>query len=178
MNEVEVKIIEIDREKVEMRLRALGATKILDEDEDTVFFDFPNNSIANAKNLLRLRRIGKKSVLTFKKYVQAEEAKVRVETETSVSDFESTKVILESLNLVATFHMEKHRTSYSLPSGAEVDIDKYTGEYAHIPALLEIEAPDTTTIHKEAQLLGFKPEECKSWTTFDLIDYYSGKNRK
>jgi adenylate cyclase class 2 len=178
MKELEVKIIEIDREEVESKLRALGATKILDEDEETLFFDFPDNSISKAKNLLRLRRIGDKAVLTFKQFVESDSAKVRVETEVSVSEFESTRRILQSLGLIPTLHMEKHRTSYSLASGIEVDIDKYTGKYSHVPTLLEIEGPDVATIHAQAKLLGFEPGECKSWTTFELIDYYSSERPK
>ncbi len=62
-----------------------------------------------------------------------------------------------------------------MPSGVEVDVDEYTGRYSHIPTLLEIEGPDAATVQAHAKLLGFKPEQCKSWTTFDLIDYYSRK---
>jgi adenylate cyclase class 2 len=175
LKEVEVKIVDIDREKVESRLRSLGATRTLDGDQVTVFFDFPDNSIAAAKNLLRLRKTADKTMLTFKKFVASKSAKVRDEYEVVVSDFESMQLILESLGLSPTMRMEKHRTSYKLTGGVEVDIDKYSGEYSHIPELLEIEGHDAETVHLHAKLLGFQLEECKSWTTFDLIDYYSGK---
>ena len=175
MKEVEVKIIEIDREKVEAGLRSLGATRTFDGDQVTVFFDFPGNSIAAAKNLLRLRKTGDKTLLTFKKFVESGPAKVRDEYEVVVSDFDSMRLILESLGLSPTKRMEKHRTSYTLKSGVEVDIDKYAGEYSHIPELLEIEGKDVETVHLHAKLLGFQPVECKSWTTFDLIDHYSGR---
>jgi len=177
MKEVEVKIIEIDRETVEAKLRSLGAKKTLDSDVETLFFDFPDNSISKAKNLLRLRRVGNETTLMFKKFVENGLAKVRVEHEVSVSDLEAAISILESLGLITTLRMEKHRTSY-VKNGVAVDIDKYTRQYAHIPTLLEIEGPDTTTIHEQAKLLGFHPEQCKSWTTFDLIDYYSSKQMK
>ena len=173
MKEIEVKIIEIDQGKVEAKLRELGATKALDEDEETLFFDFPDNSISKAKNLLRLRRIGDKTVLTFKKYVESDSAKVRVEYEALVSEFETVKSILQSIGLIPTLRMKKHRTSYRLKSGVAVDIDKYSGQYSHIPTLLEIEGADIASIHAHAKLLGFEPEQCNSWTTFDLIDYYS-----
>ena len=176
VREVEVKIIEIDRGKVEGKLRSLGATKILDEDVDTCFFDFPDNSISKAQNLLRLRRIGSKVALTFKKFVESDsQAKVRVEYEVSVSDFDATNSILQSLGLSLTLRMKKHRTSYAMRDGVGVDIDKYTGQYSHIPILLEIEGPDLPTIQTDTKLLGFDPKQCKSWTTFDLIDYYSRK---
>ena len=175
MKEVEVKIIDIDREKVVERLSTLGATQTFDGDQVTVFFDYPGNPIATAKNLLRLRKTGDKTQLTFKKFIESTALKIRDEYEVSVSDFESMRLILESLGLSPTKRMEKHRTSYTLNSGVEVDIDKYAMEYSHIPELLEIEGKDVETVQLHAKLLGFQPEECRSWTTFDLIDYYSRK---
>jgi predicted adenylyl cyclase CyaB len=175
MKEIEIKIIQIDRKKVEDNLATLGAAKTFDGDVETWFFDFQDDSITRARNLLRLRRIGDKTDLTFKKFVESESAKVRDEYEVSISDFEPMRLILESVGLFSTKRMEKHRTSYVLKSGVEVDIDKYAGEYSHIPELLEIEGKDVETVHLLAKLLGFHPEECRSWTTFDLIDYYSGK---
>jgi len=175
LREVEVKIIDIDREKVVASLSTLGATQTFDGDQVTVFFDYPGNLIATAKNLLRLRKTGDKTQLTFKKFIESTSLKIRDEYEVSVSDFESMRLILESLGLSPTKRMEKHRTSYTLNSGVEVDIDKYAKEYSHIPELLEIEGEDVETVQLHAKLLGFRPEECRSWTTFDLIDYYSRK---
>jgi predicted adenylyl cyclase CyaB len=178
MKEVEVKIIGIDRAIVETKLRSMRAKKTFDDAVETLFFDFPGNPISKAKNLLRLRRIGDKTTLTFKKFVEGDLAKVRVEYEISVSEFEAANSILESLGLILTLRMEKHRTSYALESGVAVDIDEYTGQYSHLPTLLEIEGADITTIHAHAKLLGFKPEQCRSWTTFDLIDYYSSQGMR
>jgi len=175
MKEIEIKIIEIDRKRVEDNLATLGAAKTFDGDVETWFFNFQDDTITRARNLLRLRRIGDETVLTLKTFVESQSAKVRNEYEVSISDFETMCLILESIGLVSTWRMEKHRTSYRLKSGVEVDIDKYAGEYSHIPELLEIEGKDVETIHLHAKLLGFQPEECRSWTTFDLIDYYSGK---
>ena len=70
---------------------------------------------------------------------------------------------------------KKHRTSYALSTGVHVDIDKYFGDFSHIPELMEIEGGDISTVREHAKLLGFGPDECKSWDTFALIDYYSGK---
>lgn len=175
MKEIEIKIIEIDRKEVEDDLATLGATKTFDGDVETWFFDFQNDTIKRARNLLRLRRTSDKTYLTFKKFAENQSAKVRNEYEVSISDFKTMCLILESIGLISTWRMQKHRTSYTLKGGVELDIDKYAGEYSHIPELLEIEGKDVKTIHLHAKLLGFQPEECRSWTTFDVIDYYSGK---
>jgi adenylate cyclase class 2 len=178
LEEIEVKIVEIDRGKVEARLRALGASKTFEGEIDTVFFDFPQNPIAKANNLLRLRRKGDKSELTFKRFVPDISAKVREEYEVLVSDFDTTRTILESIGLVGYQRMKKHRVSYALKDGVRADIDSYEGDFSYIPDLMEIEADDISTLHSHIQLLGLNPEDVKSWTTFDLINYYSGKSSK
>jgi len=178
MKEIEVKIIEIDSRRVEENLANLGAAKTFDGAIETWFFDFQDGKLTQAGDLLRLRRIGDKTNLTFKKFVEGSSAKIRDEYEVSVSDFEKTCQILESLGLVSTLRMKKHRASYRLKGGVEVDVDKYGGEYSHIPELLEIEGKDVEAVHLHAKLLGFRPEECKSWTTFELIDYYSAEKAK
>jgi predicted adenylyl cyclase CyaB len=178
IQEIEVKIIAIDRSKVETRLRALEASKSFEGDVETVFFDLPDGSISKANNLLRLRKKGNKSELTFKRFVPDRDAKVREEYEVLVSDFPTTQVILESIGLMGFQHASKHRISYALKDGVTVDLDKYTGEFAHIPDLMEIEAKDIATLRSHIKLLGFGQEDVKSWTTFDLINYYSGKGVK
>ena len=178
MKEIEIKIIEIDRKRVEDNLATLGAAKTFDGDVETWFFDFQDDTITRARNLLRLRRIGNRTDLAFKECVESQSAKVRNEYEVSISDFETMCLILESIGLISTWRMEKHRTSYVLSGGVHVDIDKYSGDFSHIPELMEIEGGDISTIREHAKLLGFGPDDCKSWDTFDLIDHYSGKKAR
>jgi len=178
MQEVEVKIIAIDRTKVEAKLSALGASKSFEGDLETVFFDLPDGSISKADNLLRLRKKGEKSELTFKRFVSDKVAKVREEYEVVVSDFGTTRLILESIGFKGFGHIRKHRISYKLKDGVTVDIDKYAGELAHIPDLMEIEAKNVATLNSHIKLLGFSEEDAKPWTTFDLINYYAGKSAK
>ena len=178
MEEVEVKILSVDRGEVEARLKSLGASKTFEGDVETAFFDLPGDPIGKANNLLRLRRRGNKSELTFKKFVADEGAKFREEYEVLVSDFDTTRVILESIGLKAFQHLKKHRVSYALKQGVAVDLDKYTGDLVHIPDLMEVEAKDIATLRSHVKLLGFSEKDAKSWTTFDLINYYSGKGAK
>jgi predicted adenylyl cyclase CyaB len=178
MHEVEVKIIAIDRGKVESKLKSLGASKTFEGDVETMFFDFQGDPIEKANNLLRLRKIGSKTELTFKRFVPDENAKVREEYEVLVSDFDTTRLILESIGLSGRQHLSKHRISYALNGGVTVDLDKYTGDLSHIPDLMEIETTDLSTLRSHVKLLGFNAEDAKPWTTFDLINYYSGKGAK
>jgi predicted adenylyl cyclase CyaB len=178
MHEVELKIVGIDRRKVEEKLESLDASKTFEGVVESMFFDFPDSSIARANNLLRLRRIGDRVELTFKKFIENENAKVREEYEVLVSDFEKMKQILESIGLVANQRMEKHRISYALKDGVKIDLDKYSGELSYIPDLMEVEAEDIATLHSHVRFLGFKPEDGKPWTTFELIDFYSKKSAR
>ncbi len=176
MNEIEVKITEINREQTERKLLSLGAKRVSDRDIDTLFYDFRDGSIRKARSLIRLRKDGRRSMLTFKKLLDTGEAKVADEYEVLVSDLENMKKILESLGLSAHARMRKHRTSYVL-DGARFEFDKYLDEYDYIPEFLEIEAKNVNIIHKCARLLGYEIKECRPWSTTDLINHYSRKKR-
>ena len=61
MKELEVKILEVNRKKVEEILASCGAKKIFDGDIQTLFFDFKDGTIIKAKDVLRLRKEQDKS---------------------------------------------------------------------------------------------------------------------
>ena len=177
MQEIEVKILNVDRQRIEERLLSLGAEKVFDGHIENLFFDFKNRALAEAKNLVRLRKEDDKAVLTFKKFLGNKAAKTAEEYEVAVSDMENMKKILESLGLSMTEEMQKHRVSYRL-SRTQFDIDKYEREYGYIPEFLEIEAESIDTIHKYAKLLGFTIDDCLPWSTKDLVKYYTMKTSK
>lgn len=190
--EIEVKILDVSRAAVESRLSQAGAKLVFDDDIAALFFDSPDGAIAAARDLLRLRREGRRSVLTFKGYRREETeastpessnpeipesrsiaAKVRRELETGVSDFEATRAILESLGLRPVRTVTKHRTTYELP-GARFAFDRHTGELAYIPEFLEIEGDDRVELERAVRLLGFAPGDCKPWGLPELVAHYSG----
>ncbi len=168
MDEIEVKILNIDRKKVEEKLISLGAKKIFDGKIQASFFDFPNKSIRNNKQTLRLRRVGDKTFLTFKNPIPHNDVKIREEFEVEVSDFNKTKNILESLGLSEWLTMKKHRTTYILDN-VRFEFDKHIDQYSFVPEFLEIEAKDIKTLYKYVELLGFKKEDCKPWTILDIV---------
>jgi len=172
MKEIEAKILQVNGKKIEEVLVSLGARKVFDGEIQTFFFDFKDNSIVKAKNVLRLRKEEEKTELTYKKVSVTQGAKVAEEYSVEVSDFEAAKRILESLGLKVTEKMQKHRISY-LFSNARFDIDRYLDGYSFIPEFLEIEAESEEAIHRYAGLLGFKQDDCLPWSTNELIKYYS-----
>ena len=177
MKEIEVKILEIDRKKVGEILTSLGAQKILESDIQTIFFDFRDNKIVKAKDVLRLRKEDNKIELTYKKVHATQTAKEAEEYSVDVSSIEEMRKILENLGLNETENMFKHRISYKLDN-VRFDIDHYLEAYSFIPEFMEIEAENTELIDHYAKVLGFKPKDCLPWSTQDVVKYYSSKKEK
>lgn len=169
MKEIEVKILDIDRKKVEAKLISLGAKKTFDGEIYASFFDFLDKSIRNNKKTLRLRRVGDKIFLTFKTPIAHDSVKIRKEYEIEVSDFDKTKKILKSLGLSEWLTVKKHRISYTFDN-IRFEFDKYYDQYEFVPEFLEIEAKDIKTIYKYVELLDFKKEDCKPWTLLDIVN--------
>ncbi|MFP4641697.1 MAG: class IV adenylate cyclase, partial [Dehalococcoidia bacterium] len=165
---VEVKILNIDRNEVEEKLRSLGAEKEFDGEVHALFFDFPDKLITDDSGMLRLRKVGERTQLTFKRAVSSDETKIRDEREVEISDFDTARDILQSMGLSVWLEMRKHRTTYSL-LGVHFEFDKHHDQYEFIPEFLEIEAVDPDTVYKYAQTLGFKKDDCKPWTILDIV---------
>jgi adenylate cyclase class 2 len=171
MKEIEVKVLGVVKQKIEETLTQLGAKQIFDDEVTTYLFDFENGSITNAKNVLRLRKEKEQTVLTFKKILSKQSAKIAEEYEVEVSNLPKMRRILELLGLSVTERIQKHRTSYKLDD-VRFDIDTLEKEYACIPTYLEIEAKNIKLIHKYAKILGFSVDDCLSWTTDELFKFY------
>ena len=174
MNEIEVKILEVDRKETEKTLTRLLAKKVFDGDIETLFFDYPDGRISKERNVLRLRQQDNKVELTYKTVKVTQKAKQAKECSVEISDLASMKQILENLGLRNTESMNKHRVSYTL-NDTRFDFDKYSGKYDFIPEFLEIEAKTADTTQRYAELLGFRDKACLTWSTAELIQYYRNK---
>jgi adenylate cyclase, class 2 len=172
MKEIEIKILDVNREKIEKTLNSLGAKKIFDGEIKTLFFDFKDGRITKAKDVLRLRTEQDKAELTYKNVNLTQTAKMAEEYTVEVSNIETMRKILENLGLAMTESMQKHRVSYTLDQ-VRFDFDCYLESYAFIPEFLEIEAENIDSIRKYAELLGFKAQNCLPWSTTELINHYS-----
>lgn len=171
MQEVEVKILEIDRAEVEAKLVALGATVSFDGEMHAVFYDDPEGGITKSGGVLRLRKEGDETKLTFKRHVAKGGAKIMEETETGVDDLIAMQVILANLGYKVTKNTRKFRRQYDLPDG-HVVIDDYQDRLGDIPVFLEIEATDEETVFAIAAQLGYAPNDCRNWNTYDLVKHY------
>jgi adenylate cyclase class 2 len=112
MVEIEVKIRVDDIKKTREKILELGA-KLEKERfyEENTLYDFTSKTLYKKRQALRLRKINKKSFLTFKGAPQkSRKFKIREEHETEVKNEKQLRKILKSLGFVPIFNYEKHRT--------------------------------------------------------------------
>lgn len=169
--ELEAKLLEIDREKILSIIKELGGKMVFDGDMFGVFFDTPNSQLKYGKKLLRLRKEGDKTFLTYKCKISNFDIKIQEENEIEIPDFEKMRDLLNSIGFEEIKTNLKHRTSFKIKN-VKVELDKYLGDLNFIPEFLEIEASTREEIYETAVLLGYIPAELKSWTSFKLEMYY------
>jgi predicted adenylyl cyclase CyaB len=175
MKETEVKILEINRKKIEKTLTALGTVKVFDGELLTLFFDFQDGRIRKERNVLRLRKEPARVELTYKTVRFEETAKVAEEVSVEVSDIDTMTQILQEIGLMVTQEMQKHRTSFKI-GDTRFDIDKYEGVFGAIPEFLEIEG-SPEEIKKYTEILGFQEKDCLTWSTDELVRHYYRKQK-
>jgi adenylate cyclase class 2 len=169
--ELEAKILEIDREKIIDIILKNGGKKVFDGDMFGVFFDTPNSQLKFSRKLLRLRKEGDKNFLTYKCKISNFDIKIQEENEIEIPEFEKMRDLLNSIGFEEIKTNLKHRTSFKI-NNVKIELDKYLGELDFIPEFLEIEAPTREEIYDTAILLGYIPAELKSWTSFKLEMFY------
>jgi adenylate cyclase class 2 len=146
--EREVKFYISKRKELEMKLGTLGQVTAPRVYEVNLRFDTPDLSLTAAGKVLRLRR-DTKSRVTYKGLGTLEGgAHLRQELEFTVSDFDTARALFEALGYQVYTIYEKYRTTYQFGS-VEVVVDELpTGDF------LEIEGPDSESIHRAALQLG------------------------
>jgi len=112
-NEIEKKYrLNAERiESVSAALKEIGAEFAGEDFEENILFS--NAALLEKQAVLRLRRIGERTILTYKQKVQsASDAKVHIEHETEVSDFGEIRAIVENLGLTRVLVYEKRRRTW------------------------------------------------------------------
>ncbi len=153
MQEIETKILEVDKEKIRKILESLGAKEVQNT-RLTVDWYSPEG-VGKKKHdwYLRIRTGGNgKSETTLKSapkitgnIKQVEEITVQVDDPTSMGK------IFEKIGLVCSAHQEKDRVSW-LYKGWRFDLDQYPG----MPAYLEIEGESQAHIEEAIKLLNLE----------------------
>jgi len=110
------------REAVLQRLPEIGATRKLTEFEENTLYK--GESLDLRHSVLRLRRTGRRSLLTFKeRFPTRSDIKHQREDETAVADPDAMELILEALGFTAGLIYEKRRETWILGK-TEIVIDE------------------------------------------------------
>jgi adenylate cyclase, class 2 len=118
--------------------------------EANAVFDTPRLSLRRTRRLLRVRQVGRDSILTYKGAPLVSRHKSREELELSVSDARTFTAILDRLGYRPMFRYEKYRTTYREPGvSGEVTLDE-----TPIGVYLELEG-SARWIDRTARRLGF-----------------------
>jgi len=174
MLEKEIKILEIDTEKVIQKLLELWAEKTFEWVVHDVYYDFPDDDThkmeANGR-IFRLRQKWEEHIYTIKrkrkKIKKREGAMGKDEHETPITDIQSFAKVLEKYGMEKTREKKKYRISYTL-EWMEFDIDSYEG----IPDFLEIEWPDGDTIQQWIKNIQLQDHEQMIWGSRKIFKHY------
>ncbi len=149
--EIEIKLRVETAEAARARLAPLGfVVRHARELETNIVFDTADGRMKRSGELLRLRRHGARTVLTYKGAGRVAKYKAREEVEVDVSDGEAFETILARLGYAPGFRYEKYRTEYERPgeSGLVTVDETPMGDFIEIEG-----APDW--IDATARELGF-----------------------
>lgn len=163
--EYEVKVLEIDKEEMQKKLKKLKAELVEDVFQKRYVYDFKP---VNPDKWIRLRTNGTTTTLTIKD-VKTEQIDGTHEMEIVVDDFDTTNEILNELGYQPRAIQENKRIKYNL-NGVEVDIDTWP----RIPTYLEVEGKNEEEVYKTLELLGIPKEKATALNTQTIYEEVYG----
>jgi adenylate cyclase class 2 len=166
--EIEVKLPFSSADEARDRLAELGAVEVRARIfEDNVIYDRAVDPLGPSDRLLRLRRVGNESVLTFKAPVPGDHRhKVRIEHESRVDDGDALAAILDGLGYRIAWRYQKYRTEFELER-LSLCLDETA-----LGCFVELEgSPDA--IDRTAERLGFDHETWIRGSYRDLAEAHA-----
>lgn len=158
--EYEIRVLEIDKEKLIKKLEELGAEFKGDNEQKRYVYDIIPKEDGK---WIRLRTNGRKTALTYKNVVKTTIDGTK-ELEVEVSDFEKTNELLENMGIKSRGYQENKRTQYIL-NGVEIDIDSWP----MIPTYVEIEGKNEEEVMNTLEILELPKDKV---TTLDVDSVY------
>jgi adenylate cyclase class 2 len=161
-SEVEIKFRIPHLDELVSRLRRASFREMTARTHEmNTMFDLPGKPLRSRGELLRLRKYGETWVLTHKAKAREEgRHKIRIETETRVSDGAQMEAILRALQFEPSFRYEKYRAEWEGDRGHVLIDETPIGNFG------EIEGPPDW-IDSVAQQLGIRPQDY-------ITDTYAG----
>ena len=158
--EYEIRVLEIDKDKLIKRLNELNAKFIGEFNQKRYVY---NIILKTDGRWLRLRTNGKKTTLTYKS-VEKNSIDGTKELEIEVEDFEKTNSLLELVGVKNKGYQENNRIQYIL-DGVEIDIDSWP----LIPTYVEIEGENEESVLNILKKIAI---DDKKVTTLDVQSIY------
>ena len=163
--EIELKFPVSDPEALQSRLPHLGFHLVTPRTyEHNTLFDTPARDLRAKRQILRLREYGGIHILTHKRIDDSLSSdtsryKIRIETETTVSDPNALAEIFSQLGYQAAFHYEKFRTEFSIFDAATNMTPHLVIDETPIGNYAELEGP-TDWIDRTLAELNIDPATC------------------
>lgn len=173
MNEIEVKIIDINIDIIKQKLESIQAVKVKMENQINNIFDFPDERLLSQKGYARIRIVedllNNKTVnyMTTKKMISQEKYKVMEEKEVLISDGKTGEDIFISLGLVLKGSIKKYRESYKYKNTL-IEIDINDKSFCPFP-YIEIESPTGEELEEVVNLLGYTIQDTTSETIYEIL---------
>lgn len=161
MQEIEVKILEINKNEIISKLINLWAKLVFEWSIENDFFD-------NWDKRIRLRKMWGKNYITFKIKAENEIAKSNLELETEFLDYDTMVQILQNIWFAKTRSSNKTRISYHLWN-IWFDID----DFPWIPTFIEIEAQNNEDLIKWVEILWYKLSDTVMYWEMELKKHYN-----
>lgn len=161
MQELEIKLLEINVGNVLRILSNLGAIKTFDSEILADFF------INERKEKIRLRRTNVGNVMTFKRRLQDIGIMHNEEHEVMFDDYDAMERILLAIGFTHYGQSRKHRESHSF-EGIVFDIDTHVG----IPTYVEVESSNREQVQRGVELLGYTMEQGSTYSERELKAFY------
>ena len=161
--EYELRILEINQQKIIEQLNKLGATK----KGEYFFRRHVFETIPDVKGRwVRLRTDGTTTTLTVKQ-IDSDEVDGTTEWETTVDDFDETLTILNKIGLKSKGYQENKRIEYVL-NGTQVCLDTWPS----IPQYMEVEGESEEMVIKCLESLGFNKDDSTGMNTEKIYQKY------
>lgn len=173
MKELEVKILNININEMEEKLKKLGAKLIGKELQVNTLIDTEDNFIENNLNsYMRIRETKSlftgetKLTLTMKKNINRDGIRENIEISTGISNKETMLDILKSLGYIIKEEGTKERISYEF-NGIRFDIDKWDERTYPYP-YMEIEVKDVSELQDIIDKLDIPKENISTKSIVEL----------
>ncbi len=174
MNEIEVKVLNINKEEIEKKLLEIGAKLIKEEEQINIRFDTEDRYLRNIYHGYLRIRITKDNLtgettntLTIKRNIARDVVRVNEEIETEISNVDETIRILDALKYYKKKPGKKHRKSY-IYENILFEIDEWDKEiYPH--PYLEIEVTGKNDLEKAIKLLNIDKQNITAKSIDELV---------